>query len=89
MADRPILFSAPMIRAILREIEQPGTGKTQTRRTVDFPPMSVDAIFNDDGAWYIGDAVTGHRYAKLPVRYRAGDRPGSASIGVLRKGVTP
>lgn len=36
MADRPILFSAPMIRAILREIEKPGTGKTQTRRVAKF-----------------------------------------------------
>lgn len=34
MADLPIPFSAPMIRAILREIEQPGTGKTQTRRVL-------------------------------------------------------
>lgn len=34
MADLPILFSAPMVRAILREIEQPGTGKTQTRRVL-------------------------------------------------------
>lgn len=32
MANLPILMSAPMVRAILREIEQPGTGKTQTRR---------------------------------------------------------
>jgi hypothetical protein len=32
MTDRPMLFSAPMIQAILREIENPGTGKTQTRR---------------------------------------------------------
>lgn len=36
MTDRPILFSAPMVRAIIREIEQPGTGKTQTRRVIDF-----------------------------------------------------
>lgn len=34
MTVRPILFSAPMIRAILREIEKPGTGKTQTRRII-------------------------------------------------------
>lgn len=37
MADRPIIFSAPMARAILREIEKPGSGKTQTRR-VFVPP---------------------------------------------------
>ncbi|MET3790704.1 hypothetical protein [Aquamicrobium terrae] len=46
MADLPILFSAPMVRAILREIEQPGTGKTQTRRVLDAwcdePPAVVD-----------------------------------------------
>lgn len=34
MTDRPITFSPPMVRAILREIEQPGTGKTQTRRVL-------------------------------------------------------
>lgn len=32
MADLHIPFSAPMVRALLREIEAPGTGKTQTRR---------------------------------------------------------
>lgn len=32
MTDRPILFSAPMVQALLREIELPGSGKTQTRR---------------------------------------------------------
>lgn len=29
---KPIPFSAPMIKALLREIANPGTGKTQTRR---------------------------------------------------------
>lgn len=38
MTDRPILFSAPMIRAILREIENPGKGKTQTRRILKPQP---------------------------------------------------
>lgn len=38
MADLPILFSAPMVRAILREIEKPGTGKTQTRRLLTPQP---------------------------------------------------
>jgi len=46
MADLPILFSASMVRAILREIEKPGTGKTQTRRVLDAwcdePPAFVD-----------------------------------------------
>lgn len=35
MADLPIPFTAPMVRALLREIEQPGTGKTQTRRVIE------------------------------------------------------
>ena len=29
---KPIPFTAPMIKALLREIQNPGTGKTQTRR---------------------------------------------------------
>lgn len=46
MADLPILFSGPMVRAILREIEHPGTGKTQTRRVLSAwcgePPAFVE-----------------------------------------------
>ncbi len=45
MSDLPILFSAPMVRAILREIEQPGTGKSQTRRTLRHHPRRT--IFFD------------------------------------------
>ncbi len=74
MSDKPIGFLAPMVRAVLREIENPGAGKTVTRRVLEMPPMTFDAVFNDDGVWHVGDALTGHRYAKLNVRYRVGDR---------------
>ncbi|WP_417625321.1 hypothetical protein [Paremcibacter congregatus] len=37
---KPIPFSAPMIKALLREIENPGTGKTQTRRIIKPQPMA-------------------------------------------------
>ncbi|RUP17456.1 hypothetical protein [Methylobacterium sp.] len=62
MADRPILFSAPMVQALLREARQPGTGKTQTRRiltrlskvgaVIEFGPSdttSYDWHFRDKG----------------------------------------
>lgn len=74
MTDLPIIFSAPMVRALLREIEKPGTGKTQTRRVLTVPDEPFDAIFNDEGVWRIGDALTGQREAILPVRYKPGDR---------------
>ncbi len=35
---RPILFSAPMVRAILAEVANPGHGKTKTRRLARFIP---------------------------------------------------
>ena len=38
MTDRPIPFSPPMMRALLREIAAPGTGKTQTRRVLKPQP---------------------------------------------------
>lgn len=46
MTDHPILFSAPMIRALLREIDAPGMGKTQTRRIIK--PQPID---NETGGW--------------------------------------
>lgn len=41
---KPIIFSGDMIRALLREIKQPGSGKTQTRR--------VFLVKNPDGKKY-------------------------------------
>lgn len=43
MSERPILFIAPMVRAILREIDTPGTGKTQTRRVLKPQPQGISA----------------------------------------------
>lgn len=42
MGDKPIIFSGPMVRAILREIEAPGTGKTQTRRVLRPQPSKLN-----------------------------------------------
>lgn len=46
MRKLPIPFSGPMVAAILREIRQPGTGKTQTRRAI--PQSVLDAYDNYD-----------------------------------------
>lgn len=45
MTDRPIPFVAPMVRAILREIENPGTGKTQDRRVLK--PQPLEGMLSD------------------------------------------
>ena len=64
MTDRPILFSAPMINAILREIAAPGTGKTQTRRVLK--PRPRRTIFFDA-------KTAGLEQFREPA-YRPGDR---------------
>lgn len=46
LRDRPILFNAHMIRAILREIERLGTGKTMTRRLIKPQPT-----VHESGYW--------------------------------------
>ena len=58
---KPILMSAPMVQATLREIEAPGTGKTQTRRIIKQatgPSLCVE-MDEDSGCaelyWLSGD----------------------------------
>lgn len=56
MTDISILMSAPMVRACLREIEQPGTGKTQTRRVLNPQPYPLEA---KPGYWNASGSVGG------------------------------
>jgi len=56
---KPILMSAPMVLATLREIKAPGTGKTQTRRIIKQQPATrICNVLdikppeqNEDGEW--------------------------------------
>jgi len=47
MTDHPILFNSQMVKAILREIEKPGEGKTQTRRVLKQQPFADGYIDGD------------------------------------------
>lgn len=70
MADKPILFSGPMVRALLREIATPGEGKTQTRRALNPQPNMLNGgkpLNNGLGAY---STDTGWKR----FRYSAGDR---------------
>ncbi len=71
MSDLPILFSAPMVRAILREIDQPGIGKTQTRRVLDAWCDEPPAIAYDGRIITYDD---GEREYRWPRTYAIGDR---------------
>ncbi len=74
MADLPILFSGPMVRAILH-----GT-KTQTRRVLKVPDrineieLLVDAYGDYQPCWYGRFPGVGKKYQSITVPYSPGDR---------------
>ena len=41
MTDRPMIFSARMVCALLQEVTEPGTGKTVTRRLMSPQPETT------------------------------------------------
>lgn len=75
MTDRPILMSTPMVLATLREVEAPGTGKTQTRRILKDAPTEPGWILyrEADGRMkWVGP----NGYPSMPcvLRFAVGDR---------------
>lgn len=57
MTDRPAIFSSPMVNALLREVNRPGTGKTQTRRIVTSPLAKCqpgDRLYVRENCWLYG-----------------------------------
>lgn len=84
MADRPILFSAPMVRAIISEAKQPGTGKTQTRRVLkaEVPPSPGDDAWlrKSFGGTHVDAPKHAHPYLdSYRNAKRTSDNPGAMS----------
>lgn len=75
--DRPILFSKPMVRAILREIKAPGTGKTQTRRVLKPQPPAnarysgIHYASDEPNSWFFNSP---RGPMKVRERYEGGER---------------
>jgi hypothetical protein len=83
VADKGIIFSAPMVRGLIREADDPGSGKTNTRRLLwlrgypgmhDFGPSDTSGydwhFRRADGCWC---DVTDARLREL-LPYAPGDR---------------
>lgn len=69
MKELPIIFSAPMVRALL------DGRKTQTRRILKPQPSKpFGGIFCDAVKWWTGDSLTGEVIESLRVPYAVGDR---------------
>ena len=73
MSDLPILFSAPMVQALIREARKPGTGKTQTRRRLaaQAAGMHLDRV-GPTGWQFTGEG--GAPRMPVRIRYSVGDR---------------
>lgn len=79
MTSRPILFSPAMVRGLLREIENRGSGKTQTRRLAKWKPVagipSEELESLELQGWDISDGTDnclGDNLFKVP--FHSGDR---------------
>lgn len=73
MKDIPMLFAPPMVRALLREIRAPGTGKTQTRRIDKCIPISEPQQYDVGDRIWVRETWQTHSWAAdcVTTRYAA------------------